>query len=48
MDAFLLHRYFSLNSVIECPKSFLMDGHVLALLFETRTVQEPANTAQVT
>jgi hypothetical protein len=34
MDAFVLHCYFSLNSVIDCPKTLLVDDRLLTRLFE--------------
>jgi hypothetical protein len=34
MDAFVLHRYFSLNSVIDCPKTLLVDDRLLTRLLE--------------
>jgi hypothetical protein len=34
MDAFVLHRCFSLNSLIDCPKMLLVDDRLLTRLLE--------------
>jgi hypothetical protein len=44
MDAFVLDRYFSLNSVIDCPKALLVDDHLLTRLFEELTKSRHSTT----
>jgi integrase len=46
MDAFVLHRYFSLNSVIDCPKTLLVDDRLLSRLLEQLSTARHS-TAQV-